>query len=167
MPLTSFGGFGNKVFGKLHVGRRRFLVRNLREQIGPCLCADAHDEMVTPLVENFGERQVETRTGFGACVHGRAEARATRLDTIHRDDEYIFAMQFIDSIDVGTLQKYFVLDAQGVQFTRAHADEGELGGLARLRHDLEKPVRAVGLPQAHGRRENKFLPGMCSADESK
>jgi len=30
-----FGGFGNKVFGKLHVGRRRFLVRNLRERSAP------------------------------------------------------------------------------------------------------------------------------------
>src|SRR5208337_4397098 len=122
--------------------------------------------MVPSLVKHFGECQVETRSGFGARVHGRAEARAAGLNAIHRDDEYILAMQFVHIIDVGALQKYFVLDAQGVKFTRAHADERELGGLARLRHDLEKPLRAVRLPQAHGWRENTFLPRMRSDDES-
>src|SRR5208283_3152425 len=122
--------------------------------------------MVPPLVEHFGERHIETRTGFGACVHGRAEARTAGLHTIDRDDEYILAMQLVHRIDVGTLQEYLVLDAQGMQFTRAHADEGELRGLARFRHDLEKPVRAVRLPQSHGRRENKFLPGLRPDRES-
>src|SRR5271157_3796452 len=122
--------------------------------------------MVPPLVKHFCERHIETRSGFGARAHGRAEARAAGLHTIDRDDECILAMQLVHSIDVWTLQEYLVLDAQGMKFTRAHADEGELRGLARLWHDLEKPVRAVRLPQSHGRRENKFLPGMRSNHES-
>ena len=140
----------------LQVGRP---VRHRRQQRRTAFAADLHQEFML-VRDQFGQREVVAFCRLGAGVHRCAEARATGLAAIHRDDERALAPRLVVRIDVGSLQEHAILYGDRVQLAGSHREEGvalrRLGGL-RHRHAI---CGLLGPPHSQQRRMQESLPGV-------
>ena len=108
-------------------------------------------------IEKLGQREVKARLGLRSVVHRHAEARATGLTAVHRDEERVATPGLVVGVDVAVPDEHPVLDRDGGDVARAHTEERVPRRLRRRLH-LEPSVRAPPrTPQRQPRREQEAL----------
>jgi hypothetical protein len=135
-------------------------VRQLVEHGLPGGAADLDDKAMLALPRELGKREIVTAGRLWPGPHRRAETGAAGDGTVDRDDEDLFAPAPIVRIDPATSGQDAVLDGDGMEIARPHADEGEAFFWQRLGHDLDATLPVLGAPEPLNRRMEKFLPGM-------
>lgn len=145
-----FGG------GDFLLGRRA--MRHLGKYCASYFRRGLDDEEVAAVSHDLGQGEIETCGGFWPSVHGYAKARSARLAAVHGDDEGVLASCTIMWIDVGSTEKYLVLDCDRMKFAGAHADEGEPFTWIGLRHYADALRIMFGAPKTQQRRVQKLLP---------
>lgn len=88
-------------------------------------------------IQELGQGQVKVSSRLWSGVHRNAEAGSTSLGAVDGDHEHLFPARLIGWVDVGAVQKHLVLNGIGVQFTRAHAQEGKFGALLLIWKQVE------------------------------
>ena len=107
---------------------RRRAWRQLGEHLGAALAADLDEEAVA--ARRRAARSAPGRSpavDARAGVHRDAEARAARARAVDRDEERVAAARLVVGVDVAVAHEDAVLDRDGVQVARAHADERVAG----------------------------------------
>ena len=109
-------------------------------------------------VEDLGQRQVVAGLRLRPGSHRGAEARAGRLEAVHRDDERVLAPSRVVAVGKAAAEEHAVLNHDPLQLAGPNADQRKRRVLERLLLDLEAVRPAVRLPEPHSRRQQELLP---------
>ena len=118
-----------------------------------------HQEVVPPVLRQFGESKIEAGSRLRPGIHRSAEAVAASQPAIDGYQEQALAPRPVARINELTVKEYSVLNCYGVQFAGAHTDERvfRFGFLFFWHYSQSLPV-SRGLPQPLERRMKEFFP---------
>jgi hypothetical protein len=117
-------GGGMHLRGSEAICVRRGPMRDRDENLGASVAADLDDEPVPSLVDELGEREIETPFGHRARLHRDAETGAARLPALDGDDERLAEPRVVAGIRVGSPDEDVIQDVHRVQLAGARSDEG-------------------------------------------
>ena len=93
------------------------------EYLGSTFCADFYNKVVLLVADHFGERKIESVSDFRPSLHRDTKTRPACLAAVHGNDKQVFPAGFVDWVHIGTFKKDPILDRNGMQFTRTHANK--------------------------------------------
>ena len=143
--------------GRLEIDRASLLGRQHLKHVPAPLRARLDRERMPAIFQYLCQREVETRLGARAGVHGHAEAGPSRLAAVHGDQKRPLAVRPIQGVGV---HEDFVLNRDRVELAGSHAQERVRRGVERLGPERESLRLSIGLPEASPRREQELLPGV-------
>jgi hypothetical protein len=110
------------------------------------LCPNLHRKVMTLVFKDLREGEIKPERRLGAGMHRDTKTRSPSLSTVDCDDEDLFAAGLVYWIDVGALEKNFVLNSDRVELARTHSDERHSRSAFLLSKRLKTAAVASGLP---------------------
>jgi hypothetical protein len=101
---------------------------------------------MTVLIDQLGQRQVESALGLRARIHRNAEARVAGLRAVDGDDEGVTPPRLIVGVCVAVADEDLVLHPDRRQVAGTHPDERVAGDLLLFRFEADLPIRTLPAP---------------------
>ena len=132
--------------GRVHLHRAGRIEREAVEQLLAGVAAGPRHVAVIELHEGDVEPGADLRAG----AHGGAEAGARGFGAVDRHDEGLAATIGVVLVDVGTAGEHVIVDGEGGQVARTHAEVGHARRV--VRHIVVAQLVAVAMRPCDGHR---------------